>query len=43
MSFHFVGDGPVKSTKTPNQNDVERYNMQKNAQLIAEEYLDIDA
>ena len=30
-SFHFIGDGAqkpltVKSSKTPNQNDVERYN-----------------
>jgi hypothetical protein len=33
----------VKSSKTPNINDIERYNQNKNNKIIAEEYMDIDA
>lgn len=34
---------PNLKSKTPNQIALERYNHQKNAQIIADEYLDINA
>jgi hypothetical protein len=34
---------PNLKSKMPNQKELERYNHQKNAQIIADEYLDIDA
>ena len=47
-TFHFVGDVESRKpltvkSKTPNQRDVERYNTNKNTQIIADEYMDIDA